>query len=862
MKKLALLIMLLWAATAYPQQTIDPRLLPGGVPQQMQVDGVNLPSQPTVNFQISSDIDPSNPSSGNIQWIIVPGAVTDAKIAAGGITTRSKLPSQIAYEDEANSFGGAVTIGGTGSFSIAGSTSGTITLGRQAAAGTYNFNLPTSAGTAGQPLISGGGGAAAMTFGTLGFAGGGTGATAWTASRCVRVNTAGTALEVAGADCGVTIVDQTGAYTWTGAQSWRDNNFSILGSADQTKVIKFEVDGLPTATTRTYTTPNANTNLLGGSDIGVTVQGMSGSGITLAGGVSLSGILRPAAISTSQNNYNPTGCDIAAIIYLTATTPVNITGLDCGRGAGRTMFVYNASASTITLVNNSGSSTAANRLAINANIPLGQNQGIVIQYDSDAGSLVWRAASGVSGAGGQTADNDLSAIAALSGTGFAVRTGTDTWALQPGARLDAANTYTTGDQSMAAASSFTPPNASGAAPTTLGRIAFDTGTTPGRLKYGANGTTFTIANLAEVQLLNANLTALANLSGINGKLPYFTGTGTMGLTTGLETPCIDTGGQHLNLISVAPLTFGCGVSSGAGISGQTAGSILKALTSTTVGPSIMTESAGVVTVAGGFVVGSGPSLVLNTSAITSTDKTWTVLNFDGTIRPSTGTLTPGNTVTTNANGLLIDGGAAGTGTWTDSYANAGATNKTLNPEASGNAITQVSVIQLDFASCSGGTAGLQWDDDATGDAQPTPACNDTGSNQRPTANFSGTATNSVVRTLRLPKGWTGNIDFKLRYVSTGSGGGNVRWQVSTLCRALGESWDASFNTAQTIVDAAAADNLLNDATQTSITTTGCAAEEDMTIKVARTGADGADTNQQLAKALYAWVTLRWVQQAQ
>lgn len=62
-----------------------------------------------------------------------------------------------------------------GTLALAGNTSGTITIQPQAAAGTYNFNLPTSAGSAGQPLLSGGGGGAAQTYGTLGVAGGGTG---------------------------------------------------------------------------------------------------------------------------------------------------------------------------------------------------------------------------------------------------------------------------------------------------------------------------------------------------------------------------------------------------------------------------------------------------------------------------------------------------------------------------------------------------------------------------------------------------------------------------------------------------------------------------------------------------------------
>lgn len=44
-----------------------------------------------------------------------------------------------------------------GKLTLAGNTSGTVTVAPQATAGTYNFNLPTSAGTSGQVLISQGG---------------------------------------------------------------------------------------------------------------------------------------------------------------------------------------------------------------------------------------------------------------------------------------------------------------------------------------------------------------------------------------------------------------------------------------------------------------------------------------------------------------------------------------------------------------------------------------------------------------------------------------------------------------------------------------------------------------------------------
>lgn len=55
--------------------------------------------------------------------------------------------------------------GGTiGGYNLSGNTSGTISILPQAAAGTYNFNLPTTAGTSGYLLTSGGGSSSPMTW--------------------------------------------------------------------------------------------------------------------------------------------------------------------------------------------------------------------------------------------------------------------------------------------------------------------------------------------------------------------------------------------------------------------------------------------------------------------------------------------------------------------------------------------------------------------------------------------------------------------------------------------------------------------------------------------------------------------------
>jgi len=65
-------------------------------------------------------------------------------------------------------------------FANGGTSGATVTIQNNAATTGYNFNLPGSAGTSGQPLLSGGGVLAAMTFGTLSSGAGGTGQTSLT----------------------------------------------------------------------------------------------------------------------------------------------------------------------------------------------------------------------------------------------------------------------------------------------------------------------------------------------------------------------------------------------------------------------------------------------------------------------------------------------------------------------------------------------------------------------------------------------------------------------------------------------------------------------------------------------------------
>ncbi len=226
-------------------------------------------------------------------------------------------------------------------------------------------------------------------------------------------------------------------------------------------------------------------------------------------------------------------------------------------------------------------------------------------------------------------------------------------------QTDQSNAFSTGDQNFANALSFTLPTATGAAPTLSGRCAYDS--TANRVKCGFNGSTVTLATVAETQPLNSTLTSLAAIVGSNARVPYYTGASTM--STAALPICIESGSNHLNVTSLSPLTITCGTNgSGTGLTGMTTGKYLIATGATTADTSgSLSESGGIVNAATGFTVGAAPFLIFDTSGISATDKTWTVLNFSGTVRPSTGAITAGHFLTTDANGLIIDGGAPGAG---------------------------------------------------------------------------------------------------------------------------------------------------------------------------------------------------------
>lgn len=121
--------------------------------------------------------------------------------------------------------------------------------------------------------------------------------------------------------------------------------------------------------------------------------GDSQANVDATGTFTLSGDITPAQITADQNNYNPTGLSGATVLRLNSDAARNITGLS-GGSDGRLLIVYNVGSFNIVLKDESSSSTAANRFALQADVTIAPDVGVILQYDST--SSRWRAQGGTS----------------------------------------------------------------------------------------------------------------------------------------------------------------------------------------------------------------------------------------------------------------------------------------------------------------------------------------------------------------------------------------------------------------------------------------------------------------------------------
>jgi hypothetical protein len=111
------------------------------------------------------------------------------------------------------------------------------------------------------------------------------------------------------------------------------------------------------------------------------VESLSAADIVVSESVRISGIITPTQLSASQNNYTITNFDNITTVRLSSSSDVNITGLTGGVG-GRYLILHNIGSYVITLVDESGDSTAANRFATNGNYTIPADGAATVQYDS------------------------------------------------------------------------------------------------------------------------------------------------------------------------------------------------------------------------------------------------------------------------------------------------------------------------------------------------------------------------------------------------------------------------------------------------------------------------------------------------
>lgn len=161
-------------------------------------------------------------------------------IAGGTVIGNPTAANAVPIATPSPVFGIPGSVGG--SLLLSGASSGQITVKPQSAAGTYNFNLPTAAGVAGQPLLSGGGGAAPMTFGTLAVPAGGTGQVSYSIGDILYGSGPTTLSKLGGnATTGIQYLSSTGTGTAATAPSWvtisgGDVTGAALTSANDTNV--------------------------------------------------------------------------------------------------------------------------------------------------------------------------------------------------------------------------------------------------------------------------------------------------------------------------------------------------------------------------------------------------------------------------------------------------------------------------------------------------------------------------------------------------------------------------------------------------------------------------------------------------
>lgn len=183
------------------------------------------------------------------------------------------------------------------------------------------------------------------------------------------------------------------------------------------------------------------------------------------------------------------------------------------------------------------------------------------------------------------------------------------------------------------------------------------------------------------------------------------------------------------------------------------------------------------------------------------------------------------------------------------------TNKTLDAEGTGNNLTTVSKVYMLAAGCDNATAAAAWDlptSSAMGKA-----CLGTGP-RFGALTAADAATSGAFTSFRLPSDWTGNVDLVLLYTGDTNSTNNIVWQPAESCVADGEDLlAASFTTTSSATGAGPTTaGQRKSLTFSNMTMTGCAAGETMFLRIQRLGSDGSDAYTGVAQLMAVEMTLR------
>src|SRR3954469_23302561 len=95
--------------------------------------------------------------------------------------------------------------------------------------------------------------------------------------------------------------------------------------------------------------------------------------LALPRGLILTGVISPPQITANQNDYNPTGAATASVLQLSSDASRSISGL-AGGAEGRAVCIINVGSQPVTLLDESASSTAANRFTLGASLTVAAKQ--------------------------------------------------------------------------------------------------------------------------------------------------------------------------------------------------------------------------------------------------------------------------------------------------------------------------------------------------------------------------------------------------------------------------------------------------------------------------------------------------------